>query len=573
MRKSSRRCPYCDYQVSYFEALADISRGEHTCCNCNQNSNIIFGKKIYIPAAILLAIAVIVSVAVFLLSEKTNHLLTAVIIIIPFAVFFFLTPMYYNLYPINSAAITPVVKQKVKSKARSQITPRAVKYEEKKRLEKEKKIMDKRENSFKSKFSKFVKTYIIVDDEAEENSDSFTVDDDADSEKTKIVKAIKDDDLEKLKKEVVKKEEVSFSHMEIDTEDPLREEDSFSFVSVYTNTDAYEKIKEPVYHSLNKIKKVDFVYLPELEDVIRIDLDAVSEEDEENEEIMSFFDSQKDKKNEENGSERTEYTEISSYSKSKEITEKRKNKKSSVNSVGNDVMENGFSAEMINAEIDMAIEESVSSYKSKLSNTENDKADNFDSNRYVNNFDLDNENIEAEEVSENKQLKNEKNTDKTKSFQQELDLSEYQTSSYVEDESIDIALEYNSEEDQDEEFSFDDEQEAVFDESGDETFSNEDEINTEKETPDSDTEEISDETEPVTEKKGLFARLVDKFVFATEEEREEIYEQEERARKLEEKERRRREKEKEKLIKEKEEKRKNKYPDNDSLSSDSKKKN
>ena len=652
MKNNSRKCPYCDSEVSYFEALTDISKGEHTCINCNQNSNIVFSKKLYIPAAILLVIAVALAAVVFFLSGRSNLLLTAVVIIIPFAVFFFLTPLYYSLYPIKNAAITPVVRQKIKSKKRSQITPRAIKYEEKKRLEKEKKVMDNKENSFKSKFSKFVKTYIIVDDdEPEEKDEKFDIENDSDSEKTRIAKAIKEDDIDKLKRANTPDKQSEDKHSEdeqsdIDTVDPLAEEESYNFIGAYSDTNAYEKTKlrEPVYHKLNKIKKVDFVYLPELIDVIDIDLNALDEEEEENEEILSFFDSKADddyfiKKNENFNDIEPDHPEeeIKSYSENRifqytadeaeSITvslndDNKKDEKSYVemNEAETDTKikaakeeeeevpfdcnnEEESYYEMTESEIDKAVEESKKSESvsdSLYDMIENESVDESSSDGdeyYAYQPDFYDEELGAEEeidsviekaLDDAQENNNEDEENQPRSFQEELDLSEYKTSSYVEDGSIDIELDYGYPEDQDEDFKFEDEQDDKFDESEDEPVNNEQELNI---TPIAEIKEnpvkISDDAnenaakkkkaKPVEKKQnsskkknkkaaseseavGLFSKIKNKLILATEQEREEMFKQEERERKLEDKERRRREKEKEKLLKEREE-RKNKGKD------------
>lgn len=615
MKKNSRKCPYCDSEVSYLEALTDISRGEHTCVNCNQNSNIVFSKKLYIPAAILLVIAVALAAAVFFLSGRSNLLLTAVVIIIPFAVFFFLTPLYYSLYPIKNEAITPVVRQKIKSKKRSQITPRAIKYEEKKRLEKEKKVMDKRENSFKSKFSKFVKTYIIVDDdEPEEKDEKFDIKNDSDSEKTRIAKAIKDDDIERLKRESIPEDKADDDHPNIDTVDPLAEEESYNFIGAYSNTDAYEKTKlrEPVYHKLNKINKVDFVYLPDFIDVINIDLNALDEEEEENEEILSFFDSKADddyfiKKNENFNDIEPDQPkeEIKSYSENRIFEYTADEEESITVSLNDDNTEDEKSySEVTEAEIDKAIEvaenaESVSDSLYDMIESESVDESSSDSEEYyAHQPDFYDEKPGAEEEIDSvieealdgteklptQDNNNETAENKPKSFQEELDLSEYKTSSYIEDGSIDIELDYGYSEEQDEEFKFEDEQYDKFDESDDEPVSSEQEL---KNTPIAEEKEnqakLADDADkngakkkiskptgqkqnspkkkkkavPVSEPMGLFSKIKNKLILATEQEREEMFKQEERERKLEDKERRRREKEKEKLLKEREE-RKNK---------------
>ena len=66
MKKNLRKCPYCGSAISYFRALTEISSGEHICPECSKYSNIIYSKKIYICAGILLVAAIVLAAAMFL---------------------------------------------------------------------------------------------------------------------------------------------------------------------------------------------------------------------------------------------------------------------------------------------------------------------------------------------------------------------------------------------------------------------------------------------------------------------------------------------------------------------------
>lgn len=558
MNKNKRKCPYCGSDISYVQALTEISGGEHTCPICNKNSNIEHSKKIYLPAAILLGIAILAAVIMFLLSGKSNIILilSCVFILVPFIIFFFITPMYYNLSPIRNEAMTPVVRQKIKSKKKSQITPHAVKYEEKKRLEKEKKSMSRKkaenqESSFKNKFSKFVKTYIVVDDEEEEitenNYEESSYDD---QDKTKIAKAIKDEDIEKIKENIQENKEEEKS--EIDTIDPLAEdEEEFSFVGVYTDTSAYEKLnsRKPVYHSLNKINRVDFEYLPDYIDSINVDLQAIEEEDKENEEILSFFDAQEDDDVYENEI-------VESEEEKPQTTEKEQDNEEDVinyypeekETISVDLFsEKEISTEEIDDEINKAIEmshlEDVRKNSDNIANMiETESAQSEETEQEENGLDYSDNGVNKyENIEENSDF-SEEAAEKT-SFQQELDLSEYKTSNYVEGESIDIEFEESEEDEQDEEFVFEDDQQNLFDE-----YDSDVEITDEKRPSSSKnkfTKEANNEENSAKEE-GFFAKIKNKLIAATEAEREEEFQKEEQAKKAADKERRRKEKEKEK---------------------------
>lgn len=560
MNKKVRKCPYCDSEISYLNALSEISGGEHTCSVCNKNSNIIHDKKIYIPAAILLAIAVIGAVITLLLGGKSHLLLAAVFIIIPSLVFFIITPFYYELYPIKSEAITPVVRHKVKSKKRSQITPRAIKYEEKKRLEKEKKNMSKKENSFRSKLSKFVNTYIIVDDDDVQDSN---VDNEIyeDQEKTRIAKALTDEQIKKIQKENLKPQE-NEKISDIDNIDPLSdEEESFSFVGSYTDRSAYERInsREPVYHSLNKITKVDFEYLPDYIDSINIDLNEIEEEDKENEEILSFFDS------DENENLDVKKNKIF---KSESITEKKTEKKIPL---AENVRPIEYSSED-REEIEVAIEENNGEFTADFIDKEINNAieESSGSDLFFDEAETDDilQDIQSEDdygdLSEGLPYEQDltDSNNESKTFQEELDLSEYRTSNYVEDNSIDINIDDTEEED--EEFNFIEEQEEIFEEQEEEYSVPENEVAVQEKKTEvtlinkkksiqksvNSTETVKKDSEPQSQI-SFFTKIKNKIILATEQERDEAFEREEQERKLEDKERRRKEKEKEKMRKEK----------------------
>ena len=182
MGKNIRKCPYCSGRVTYFEALSELSSGEHTCRNCNRNANISFNKKIYIPTAIILAAAIGAAFLLFKLNIIKNFLLASLIVIIPFVVFYLLTPMYYYLTPISREAaripVAPKKKKRTKRQKPENVADRSSDNKNKNNKRKEKETGSQREldnmakqgSSFKDKFNKFIKTYVIVDDDEEEGA-------------------------------------------------------------------------------------------------------------------------------------------------------------------------------------------------------------------------------------------------------------------------------------------------------------------------------------------------------------------------------------------------------------------
>ena len=120
MNRNIRKCPYCKSRVSYFGALSELNSGEHTCPVCHKNSNISYSKMIYVPTAILLAVAIGVAGLLFWFKIITNLFLALVLILIPFAAFYFLTPLYFRLEAIKNEAQNPVIIVEPKRVVRKQ---------------------------------------------------------------------------------------------------------------------------------------------------------------------------------------------------------------------------------------------------------------------------------------------------------------------------------------------------------------------------------------------------------------------------------------------------------------------
>jgi len=224
MNRKIRKCPYCKSNVSYFAALSELNSGEHTCPVCNKNSNISYEKKIYIPAAVLLVLSLIFAAMFFVFKVITNLMVALVLILIPFGVFYFLTPLFFKLDIINSEAQTPVVRYEPKRAARAEKQSRVLKSDESAKVEAAKKEQKstKKKNSGESKFAKFIKTYVIVDDDDENtdnqnsNADSQklenkNIDDNANSASEK-----KSDDSQIIIDEVTEIKDEPFAELEIE---------------------------------------------------------------------------------------------------------------------------------------------------------------------------------------------------------------------------------------------------------------------------------------------------------------------------------------------------------------------
>ena len=325
MNKNVRKCPYCDSSISYLRALSELNSGEHTCYVCNKNSNISYGKRIYITAAILLAIAIGVVGMLFLFKVITNVWLALVLALIPFAAFYFLTPLYYQLEAIGSEALKPVVKVQPKNQHNKKSQRKQSEKIMSDKVKSEQKTMStKKDNSKKSRFARFVETYILVpDDEKTENSEEIqkkSQDDliqniGQDEEKVSVqpvqnlhnhIEVVsQNSNIENKNKseniDIVSDSQSTESFIDFDeeetedlsnlnlsandkTESVINEKSNSQNDSIVSDeVDVQEKTVEenniekennvsPVYHKLTRTKIVDFVYYPENSDFILVNL-------------------------------------------------------------------------------------------------------------------------------------------------------------------------------------------------------------------------------------------------------------------------------------------------------------
>ena len=323
MKKNMRRCPYCGSRVSYIKSLTELGSGEHLCPECNKYSNIEYSKKIYLPAAIILVLALVLA-AIFLKELKTHLILAFVGIIIPFGVFFFMIPLFYMLNIIPSEAKTPVKKvepdKKSKTKERKVTETKNIKEQEKTAPQKENVSVSSipKDKSYKSKFQKFVHTYIIVDDD-DENENKRQTTETYSKKNTEILHVIEPeieniaaDDDEEIDIDLdIEFEDISSStgnneSKHLPKAEPL-EEIKPADVSIKTKsapehdtteTKSEEKTEKttdekPVFHKLTKSKDIDYHYLPEYGESIIVDTsfeeEIENEDDKEDEEVLNFF--------------------------------------------------------------------------------------------------------------------------------------------------------------------------------------------------------------------------------------------------------------------------------------------
>ena len=355
MSKNIRKCPYCGKKVSYIQALSEVNSGEHTCSYCNNNSNISFNKKIYIPAGVFLAAAAIILAVLFRLDLDQNLLIAAGVVIVLFGVFYFLTPLFYMLEAINGIQARIPVERKRK---RSDPTANAVKSSAKAAsaaAARESKEMGKKNSSFKEKLNKFIKTYVVVDDDedAESNKpsdvnepfyDEFVDEESVYSNDDTSWNVISDFSNDDAKNYSGAQSDDEFTEISSDSSDSENESNWIAVPPTEDESDIYsgsthieeivenktiedqkavisenigpapniaakeEPAYQPRYHKLTKTTEVDNIYVPDKLPEVHIDIfeeekqedaeaviekadSVLSQDEQEEEEIMMFFDS------------------------------------------------------------------------------------------------------------------------------------------------------------------------------------------------------------------------------------------------------------------------------------------
>lgn len=92
------KCPYCGKSLSYFQALLIRKKGEYFCNKCKKDSNIHIKKTIFIPFIFVLIFALLILFVFLLMTERENPLFL-LLILIPFIIFYLITPTFVRLTP------------------------------------------------------------------------------------------------------------------------------------------------------------------------------------------------------------------------------------------------------------------------------------------------------------------------------------------------------------------------------------------------------------------------------------------------------------------------------------------
>lgn len=103
MAKKNKRlakCPYCGRSVSYFDSLFMKNKGEYTCKRCGCIANVGLNRNLYAVTSIL-CVFVLLLVVLYLFFGDLTNLWSLLLVIIPFAVYYCIVPMFLMLVPTS----------------------------------------------------------------------------------------------------------------------------------------------------------------------------------------------------------------------------------------------------------------------------------------------------------------------------------------------------------------------------------------------------------------------------------------------------------------------------------------
>jgi CXXC-20-CXXC protein len=94
------KCPYCGRRLSYPSAFMYKSKGEYECTRCKKKSNIYIDKKMWLVFLLTFMVALIEMILIIMfVAEKSP--LAFLLIMIPFAIFYFFVPFFVRLRPLK----------------------------------------------------------------------------------------------------------------------------------------------------------------------------------------------------------------------------------------------------------------------------------------------------------------------------------------------------------------------------------------------------------------------------------------------------------------------------------------
>lgn len=101
MAKKNKRlakCPYCGRSVSYLDSFFMKNKGEYTCKRCGCIANVGLNRNIYAITSVLCVFALLLVVLYLFFGDLTN-LWSLLLVIIPFAAYYAIVPMFLILVP------------------------------------------------------------------------------------------------------------------------------------------------------------------------------------------------------------------------------------------------------------------------------------------------------------------------------------------------------------------------------------------------------------------------------------------------------------------------------------------
>lgn len=114
MAKKNKRlakCPYCGRRVSYFDSFFMKNKGEYTCKRCGCIANVGLDRNIYAVTSIT-CVLVLLMVVLYMFFGDLSNLWSLLLVIIPFAIYYCIVPMFLVLVPTSDKSQAKKVMDK-----------------------------------------------------------------------------------------------------------------------------------------------------------------------------------------------------------------------------------------------------------------------------------------------------------------------------------------------------------------------------------------------------------------------------------------------------------------------------
>lgn len=111
-RKLLTECPYCHRKVSYFGAGILKTRGEHSCKGCKCISNVVIHRALYGigGGAVVLSLIFVLVLSTYM---EHDNIWGIVIVLLPYLIFYILSPFFIKLEPCNDKSAVNRLKRKL----------------------------------------------------------------------------------------------------------------------------------------------------------------------------------------------------------------------------------------------------------------------------------------------------------------------------------------------------------------------------------------------------------------------------------------------------------------------------